>query len=138
LVGQARLTVLWFDIYDAKLYTPDGQYKQNSNLKLSLTYLRDFDAKDLIEETFNQMKPKPNQEQQKTWQASLELIWPDVTKSDNLSFVVNDESVGHFYFNNRHVGTIKDADFNKRFANIWLSDDSEYPKLAAKLTGKTK
>ena len=40
LVGQGRLTYLMMDIYDARLYAPDGKVASDGPLALNLTYLR--------------------------------------------------------------------------------------------------
>ena len=138
VIGSATLSVLWFDIYNAELSTDSGEYDPNGNLKLTLTYLRDFDAEDLITETFKQMPQPLNQTQQDNWQKQLNRLWPDVKEQDQISFVQNAQGVGYFYYNKRYLGEITDPEFATKFSAIWLADTSSYPKLAAKLKGQSK
>ena len=51
LVGEARLKVLIWEVYDSALYTPSGRWQGEPPYQLSLHYLRDIPAAKLIEET---------------------------------------------------------------------------------------
>ncbi len=135
-VGNAKLSLLWFDIYHAQLTNETGIYDETSAFKLTLTYLRSFEAKDLIDETFEQMNASEQQEKQ--WRPKLTKLWPNVTKLDQISFVKDAENNSHFFINQSYLGHISDPIFTEKFANIWLSDQSSYPKLSAKLKGKRK
>ena len=54
-VGQAKMEYLFWDVYNAKLETPSGSYQFGQHpSKLTLTYLRDFDAKDIVKATNEQ------------------------------------------------------------------------------------
>lgn len=134
-VGKAKLTVLWFDVYQAELSSPSGRYQQDASFMLNLTYLRDFTADALIDETFAQMADKISNKQQQKWRPLLKAMWPDVTKQDQISFVKTEQGKSLFFFNRNYLGSIDDRQFAANFAAIWLSKDSDYPKLAAKLTG---
>ena len=39
-VGAGRLSVMIWDVYDAALYAPQGQFNENKPFALELTYLR--------------------------------------------------------------------------------------------------
>lgn len=137
-IGKAKLSVLWFDIYEAELSSKTGFYCKDCSFKLTLTYLRDFEAEELIDETFNQISVPITEQQAFSWRQSLQQMWPDVTESDQISFVRTSDGTSQFFFNKSYVGTIKDTAFGIHFANIWLAKDSAYPKLAAKLKGEKK
>lgn len=137
-IGTAKLSVLWFDIYEAELSSADGLFNQDQNFKLTLTYLRDFEADELIDETFNQISEPIEKQQELSWRKSLKAMWPDVKESDQISFIKTNEGTSHFFFNQKFVGTIEDKAFGKHFADIWLAKDSAYPKLASKLKGESK
>ena len=51
LVGEARLKVLLWKVYDSALYTPSGRWLGAGPYQLSLTYLRDIPVEQLIKET---------------------------------------------------------------------------------------
>jgi hypothetical protein len=134
-VGKAKLTVLWFDIYQAELSSQTGVYDSEESFKLTLTYLRDFEAKDLVEETFNQMPGPLTKLQINNWQNRLISLWPDVNKQDSISFLKDEKGRSHFYYNQNYLGAIEDPLFSEQFAAIWLAPTSEYPKLAKQLKG---
>ena len=135
-VGTAKLTVFLFDIYLAELLSEDGNYQEDGSFILTLTYLRDFDADELIDETFNQFRKPPTDTQAILWRERLQQLWPNVKKGDQISFLKMKNGESHFFFNNNYRGNLIEPEFAQSFAAIWLSDDSEYPKLAAKLKGK--
>ena len=134
-IGTAKLSVLWFDIYNAELSSENGIYDNAKSFKLTLTYLRDFEANELITETFKQLPKEPTPSQLLSWRKQLEKLWSNVKKGDRISFVKDKKGASHFFFNQDYRGEISDIEFGKNFAAIWLASDSNYPKLAAKLKG---
>lgn len=137
-VGTAKLTVFWFDIYHAELSSHNGEYDNNQSFMLTLTYLRNFESNELIDETFKQFSKPLTDAQSSKWRAQLEELWPDVKKGDQIAFLKSDKGVSHFFFNKSYRGQIEEPEFAGLFSAIWLSDNSEYPKLAAKLKGQSK
>lgn len=138
LVGKASLSFWWWDIYHSMLYTESGSYQTNENsLLLKLVYQRSISKQQLLDETQSQWKRfKIDVQQQKNWLQQLDAIWSDVKKNDSIAVYLDSQKQSHFYFNEKFVGTIKDAEFAKAFMDIWLSEEGEYPKLSRKLTGK--
>ena len=51
LVGEARLKVLIWEVYDSALFTPSGRWQGDAPYQLSLHYLRNIPAAKLVEET---------------------------------------------------------------------------------------
>lgn len=136
-VGSAKLRVLWFDVYDAELSSPDGRFSRiKGPLMLKLTYLRDIKKQKLLEETANQLRTiEPPLV--RVWLNRLEMIWPEINRGDRLAFYLDPNGLGHFYFNEHYVGSINDARFGKAFIRIWLGQNSSYPDLARKLRGES-
>lgn len=135
-VGAAKLRVLWFDIYNAELRSPDGRFSQITGpLVLKLTYLRDIKKQKLLDETENQLRAV-TPPVVRVWIQQLEGIWPEISRGDRLAFYLDPEGFGHFYFNDRYVGSIKDVRFGKAFISIWLGKNSDYPELTRKLRGE--
>lgn len=136
-VGTAKLRVLWFDIYNAELSSPDGQFSHISGpLMLKLTYLRDIKKRKLLEETANQLREFESPVLG-VWLAQLNRIWPEINRGDRLSFFLDPDGFGHFYFNDHYVGSINDTRFGKAFISIWVGHNSDYPDLARKLRGES-
>lgn len=137
MVGAANLKVLWFSIYEAELFTPTGGYelKQRSVL-LQLNYQRGISQRSLLDETENQLQRFSSKEQISRWLQRLERIWPDIREGDQLSFLLDEHGNGSFFFNQRWIGTLAEAEFSQAFISIWLSEKSNYPALARKLRGE--
>ncbi|SIS75742.1 chalcone isomerase family protein [Neptunomonas antarctica] len=136
-VGEAELSILWFDVYKAELLTPDGFYSDdNKPLILNLNYRRNISRKDLLQETRKQIQQFAGTEQVDHWLNKLLQIWPDILKGDQLTFWLDSEGDGHFFYNKGWIGSLKDPAFSSAFIKIWLSDKSNYPDLAKQLRGE--
>ena len=138
LVGEARLKVFIWKVYDSALFTPSGHWQGGAPYRLSLHYLRDIPAAKLVEET-----EKAWQEQGRShprlneWLGLLGDLWPDITEGDNLVFGLNASGDSAFWFNGSPVGIIDDRDFGPLFGGIWLDPDTPRPGLRAQLIGPT-
>ena len=137
LVGEARLKVLLWKVYDSALYTPSGRWLGAGPYQLSLTYLRDIPVEQLIKETRKawdeQNRVHPEQE---NWLQALAEMWPDISAGDNLVFGVGADDQNQFWFNGQSIGGIDHPDFAAFFGGIWLSQDSLRPALRARLIGE--
>lgn len=136
-VGSAKLEMYFFDIYYSELYSADGQYQAAQYpLALRIRYLRDIKAEDLIEKTAEEWK-KLGYRSEKTdpWLAKLATMWPDIKKQDVLTLIVNDNGSSEFYFNDQSIGKMSDDEFGSHFLDIWLAENSSFPKLRRKLIG---
>ncbi len=137
LVGEARLKVLLWKVYDSALYTPSGRWLGAGPYQLSLTYLRDIPVEQLIKETRKawdeQSQVHPEQE---NWLQALAEMWPYISAGDNLVFGVGADDQNQFWFNGQSIGGIDHPDFAAFFGGIWLSEDSPRPALRARLIGE--
>ena len=134
MVGQARLKVLLWNIYDSALYTPSGIWQGEGPYQLSLHYLRDIPVHQLIEQTDKAWREQGrNHPLQPEWLVQLADIWPDITEGDNLVLSVAASGHSGFWFNGKFIGAIEDEDFGPLFGGIWLDADSPQPDLRAKL-----
>ena len=138
LVGEARLKVLIWEVYDSALYTPSGRWQGDAPYRLSLLYLRDIPAAKLIEETDKAWQEQGrNHPKQGEWLTLLGDLWPDITEGDNLVFGLNAAGDSAFWFNGTLIGSIDDRDFGGLFGGIWLDPDTPRPELRAQLIGPT-
>lgn len=138
LVGEARLKVLFWPIYDSRLYSTDGGYQSGQRpLRLEIQYLRDIDAEDLVERTAAeweaQQRTHPNQPQ---WLDILAQIWPDVSENDVIALELGEDRSSNFFVNGQPVGGIRDPLFGQHFLDIWLSPDTTRPGLRQRLLGQ--
>lgn len=138
-VGQARLKVLLWSIYDSRLYTPTGEYEDGQRpLRLEIQYLRDIKAKALVERTQVEWeamgRDHPRQGQ---WLARLGDIWPDISASDVLTLEIDTQNIASFSHNGQLSGRIEDPEFGQQFVDIWLSRDCTRPELRESLLGLT-
>lgn len=137
LVGQARLEVLFWSIYDSRLYTADGRYSDGQRpLRLELEYLRDIEAVDLVEQTRNEWQHLQLRAQEKElWLQELARLWPDVREDDVLALEMSESGRSTFLLNGKPLGSIDDPQFGPSFLAIWLSPDTSRPELRRSLIG---
>lgn len=136
-VGQARLRVFFFHIYDSTLYSPNGRYEGvNPDLALQIEYQRSIAADRLLDQTREEWRKQSLYEDScETWLSQLDSFWPDVSRGDTLTLRVDESLASEFYLNGQLIGEIDDAQFTERFLAIWLSEDSSYPRLRNQLVG---
>ncbi|MCU4674637.1 hypothetical protein N7931_03230 [Catenovulum sp. 2E275] len=119
-VGSARLTYLWWKVYDSEFYceqrnglkqhinaTQKGKsvsdqqvylemqtlIKHCQQLALKIHYLRDIDKVDLVKETEKQWRHLSFTEIDFTpWLNQLTQIWPNLKQADELIFMVKNAS----------------------------------------------
>jgi hypothetical protein len=137
IVGQSRLTVLLWDIYDASLYAKNGIYHPEKPFALSLRYLRDFEGKDIAERSIQEIKAKGLSDLSTfdTWRKSLLKLFPDVSEGDEIIGVYGPDKRSLFYLNGNMFGSIDDVELGRLFFDIWLGDDTSEPRLRRELLG---
>lgn len=139
LVGKARFTVLFWDIYDSTLYSPSGEFNDDTDeFVLNITYLKDINNKDLLDRTVEQWKhlglPKSAYQ---PYLKNLLTLWPDIYEGDSLTMHVDNQGT-RFYHNQSLTGSITDLGFGQMFASIWLSPNTSQPAIRAQLLGRTE
>ena len=136
LVGEARLKVLIWEVYDSALFTPSGRWQGDAPYRLSLHYLRNIPAAKLVEETEKAWREQGrNHPRLNEWLGLLGDLWPHITEGDNLVFGLNELGDSAFWFNGSPLGSIEDRDFGPLFGGIWLDPDTPRPELRAQLIG---
>ncbi|MDO6684162.1 MULTISPECIES: chalcone isomerase family protein [unclassified Agarivorans] len=138
LVGDAKLKVLFWSIYNVSLHSPDGQYQQHRYpMVLTIDYLRKINRSKLVGATKDEWQRLGVCEQSpcQQWLNKLSSIWPDLKKGDQLQLVADSANQGRFYLNGEHLGSLDDNLFSQHFLDIWLSENSRFPKQQRSLTG---
>tara|TARA_R110000737_G_scaffold324376_1_gene337313 strand:- start:353 stop:976 length:624 start_codon:yes stop_codon:yes gene_type:complete len=138
LLGKAKFSVLFWDIYESQLLTSDGRHPFSNTCQHSLfeiQYLRDISKKELIENTVAQWQYLALDENEyRSFVPLLENIWPDIKAGDQLS-MLNQIGMTSFYLNEKKIGDIASLTFAKAFLSIWLDKNTSEPKLRKKLLG---
>jgi hypothetical protein len=137
-VGEAKLQILFWDIYTSELFSANGQYQKDIfPVALKIKYLRNIDAEDLIDKTLEEwLKLGVTKERAKPWLLQLQELWPNIKKSDELTLVVSQNLSSEFFFNGKSIGQITESEFGTNFLGIWLDENCSYPKLRKKLIGE--
>ncbi|WP_163937650.1 hypothetical protein [Paraferrimonas sp. SM1919] len=136
-VGSAKLKVLFWDIYTAELLTPDGRYSNlEQPLKLKLTYWRDIDRQVLTDETRNQWQKLGLYDQSdESWLTEINQLFPNIRKGEELTLVRLEDQQVLLLHQGIELARLENSQQVNDFFAIWLSENSNYPKLTKKLTG---
>jgi hypothetical protein len=139
-VGEAKLKILFWDVYNSSLYSQTGKYQADKFPQaLKINYLRDIDAEDLIKTTQDEWKKLGIKRTTfSPWIPLLTDIFPDIKKNDTLVLSVDENQQSEFFFNGKTIGIITDQTFGKSFLRIWLDENCSYPKVRNKLIGLNK
>jgi hypothetical protein len=134
LMGQGRLTVWGFQVYDARLWAAAGFGAggyASQPLALELAYLRAFDAVEVARRSLQEMRRSAaiSDAQAAQWTTALLRVIPDVRQGDRITGVHRPGVGAAFWVNGRASGEIRDAEFSRLFFGIWLSPNTSEPQL---------
>lgn len=137
IVGRATYSYLFWDVYDAELIAPKGEYSPKNQLILTLTYHRAFKGEDIVNKSIEEMDLITLKDEStiSQWKSELLKIIPDVKVGDKISGIRNKAGHSIFYFNGSLVGIIQDSQFSYNFFNIWLGKNSSDKEFTSKLLG---
>ncbi len=136
-VGQGRFTYLFWDVYDATLYAPQGVWDNNKPFALTLSYLQPLKGEKIADRSIKEIRDLGFTDEAKlsTWRIQMRQIFPDVNKGITLTGIYTDAGDTIFYKNNVEIGRVKDPEFSKAFFGIWLNEKTSAPDLRQKLLG---
>ena len=136
LIGSANYSFLFWNIYDAELYSTSNKFNSNK-LAIILKYNRSIEKETLVKETINDIKEQKNisKEQEEKWKSLLESIYIDTkTNKKFIAIKMNNKSI--FYYNNKKLHESFDEEFNQLFFDIWLRSNSKNPNFTKTLLGQ--
>jgi hypothetical protein len=138
-MGQARLIVYGFNIYDAKLWAGDSFSTNNYSSEafaLELRYLRNFSGASIAERSLKEMRTlgSVGEEKAAEWLAQMKKTFPDIKKGDQLIGIHRPDGSAAFLMNGKAIGEVRDAEFTRLFFGIWLSPKTSQPKMRRDLT----
>ncbi len=136
-VGTARLSKLVWDVYDATLYAPDGQWSDAQPFALSLHYLMALDGQDIAERSVAEIRKQGFGDEVKlaAWYSQMKAIFPDVRKGSEITGIYQPDAPTAFYLGSESLGQIRDPEFGRWFFNIWLGDNTSEPDIRKQLLG---
>ncbi|WP_086121655.1 chalcone isomerase family protein [Hydrogenophaga sp. IBVHS2] len=133
-VGQARLKVWGFDVYDATLFARpgfDAARFGEQRFALELAYLRNFDGADIAERSIDEMRRVAPLDESRAaaWLKAMTDLFPNVKKGDRITGVHVPGVGARFYLNGRLLGEVADDAFSRQFFGIWLSPRTSQPRM---------
>ena len=140
LLGHGRFRFLFWNVYDAYLYTPKSTWTDTLPYALRLDYLRKLYGKEIADRSITEMRKQGHKDEVKlaTWHKQMRHIFPDVKKGSTLTGIRTASGSAIFYYHDKEIGRITDPAFTSAFFNIWLSEKTSEPAFRKKLLGKTK
>jgi len=137
IVGAGRLSIAFWDVYDATLYAPYGEWREGGAQALSIRYLREIEGGDIADRSAEEIHKQGfnDEEKLKNWLAQMHNIFPNVKHGEMLTAVFTPSKSTVFYHDNKRIGAISGEAFGKHFFGIWLSEKTSEPRLRKKLLG---
>jgi Chalcone isomerase-like len=136
-VGEGRLSVAFWDVYDATLYAPNGQWSPDAPYALSIRYFREIEGTDIAERSIEEMKKQgfTDNTALASWNTQMRNIFPNTKNGTELTALFTSNKTTEFYHNGKRIGVIKDPLFGKQFFDIWLNKKTSEPSLRKALLG---
>jgi len=136
-IGNARLSVLFWRVYDARLYspTPEFSFPGTRPFALELEYRRNFSRQNLVDETRRQWQAQ-GLDYREAWLEQLAVLLPDVIEQDRITLFVDAAGRSVFFLNDEELGVIGDQEFSMAFARIWLAEQTAHPDFRKALLGE--
>lgn len=135
LVGEARMTYLFWKVYDARLFAANGTWQSDQPLALELSYLRKLNGEAIAERSIVEIRDQgyTNEVKLRRWLDQMREIFPDVDDTSTLVGIADDQRNTRFYLNGKFIGEVIDPDFTRQFFNIWLGEKTSEPRLRNQL-----
>ena len=137
LVGESRLSFLFWDVYDASLYASDGVYHPDKPFALSLRYLRDFSGSDIAERSIEEIRQQGLSDTSilNLGREQFKATFPDVVAGDEIIGIHDPSEGASFFLNGVLIGNIPNITLSRRFFDIWLSEKTSEPEMRKSLIG---
>jgi len=137
VVGEARLKVLFWKVFDATLVAPAGEFDPAEPFTLTLSYLRAFPGEKIVDSSIEEIAAQGDVDPRllDTWSESLSGIIPNVALGDAITGVRRADGHTVFYLGDTLLGEIDDPRFTAAFFDIWLGENASRPDLRRQLLG---
>lgn len=137
LVGSGQASIMFWDLYEASLFAPEGLFDTDKPFALSLKYSMDIEGREIADHSTKEMRRLGFSDEIKlaVWHSQMNSFFPDVKKGTTLTGVYTRDKISIFYKDGQEIGQIRDPEFGYHFFNIWLDKETELPSLRLKLIG---
>ena len=122
LVGEARLQIFFFKIYDAQLYAPNGRFTRDGAYALRLNYLIDAEKDKIVERTVKEMKRQQAASSPviEGWVPLMEANFISMPKGSSADFIHTSDGRLILAANGEAIAEIANRRFIKALMDIWL------------------
>ena len=134
LKGSATFRFLGVPVYDAKLFTPQGDaFNWNEDFGIQLTYRKNLKQRALVESTLDEMArqgnaaPTPGQ---------LEQCFQGVSRGDNYVAISEGANKVGFWRNGQKTCTLSYPGAKRAFMSIFLGNDTRSASFTRQLKGQ--
>lgn len=139
--GNGEMTWFGLKLYRATLWVAGqmrgqkgGQLRDDMPFALELEYRRDIEGDRIVRASVDEMrKLGASDAELQRWATEMRRVFPDVRKGDVLTGVYLPGRGAQFFFREREIGEVADADFARRFFAIWLDPKTSAPDVRAAL-----
>ena len=135
-VGSGEFRWWGFLVYDATLWSPQGEYQPGGPFALSLRYARSVSRDDIVKASLDQMRDlgfAVNRHPE--WKAKLDQVMMSVQSGDTLTGVYTPGQGAVFFYNDKLTGQVSER-LAEAFFAIWLNPKTSEPKLRQALLGQ--
>ena len=140
LAGLGELKFFGFKIYDAQLWMaqrvgaslpPDPTKILEQSFALDLRYARNLKGEEIAERSLSEMRRLGfgDEARQERWLADMKRIFPSVSRGDRITGLYQPGGATRFFFNEKAIGQIDEAEFGIAFFNIWFDPRTRAPAL---------
>ena len=137
-VGSGQFRYWGFLVYDASLWSPQGQYRPNEPFALSLRYARAVSKSDIVKASIDQMRDQGVAvDRHPEWTVQLSKVMESVEAGDTLTGVYTPGQGAVFFYNDGLTGQV-DERLAQAFFAIWLDPKTSQPKLRQALLGQAQ
>lgn len=137
-VGSGQFRWWGILVYDATLWSPQGQYQPGGPFALSLTYARNLEGQAIVDASLDQMRDLGLPvDQNPQWDPELAKVIVSVARGDTLTGVYTPGEGAVFFHNDQKTGQIDDR-LARAFFAIWLDPKTSAPRLRQALLGQNQ
>ena len=121
-VGIARFKVIFFKIYDAELFAPNGSFRRNGPYALRLTYLINARKDRIISSTVKEMKRQKAASKAviESWIPLMERHFISMDEGSQADFIYTGDGRLLITANGRVISEITDGAFITALMDVWL------------------
>ena len=139
-VGTARFKVIFFKIYDAELFAPNGNFRRNGPFALRLTYLINAKKDRIISSTVKEMKRQKAASKTviESWIPLMERHFVSMDEGSQADFIHAGDGRLLITANGTVIGEITDGAFITALMDVWLGPKVRDKAFQDSLMGRAK